>query len=351
MHEITPRICIEGREVDFLEGSYKSDGGITSAELNFKLPLTYGGMKKLWNKEVTFYLNEFDSTPMFRGWIKRTNETFEDIEIMAMDAFGYMVKGGEQGQAQIILDKRTNLDGLTAGAAIKKALVLAKLDGKLKTDIIGNTLPLISSVREPLRGKLSVKAIIEQLLVKAIDKTNQELPRPNIIKIVDDGEYSQLVIELESRLEDTNVKHVFDEYNNIESINIINKKLPTVITVVGKNDVGATFTHDSALEAFDRNYLEVSNDKLTSFAECKEFAARLFQANLYNQYEYSIESFDGAYLVENEVIRIETEDPQFSGNYRVKGKGVSFSPSSYSVDLQINRKPPTLAEYISSRDN
>jgi hypothetical protein len=144
---------------------------------------------------------------------------------------------------------------------------------------------------------------------------------------------------------------VFDEYNNIESINVINKKLPTVITVKGKNGVSATFTHDSALEAFDRNYLEVTNDKLTSYAQCKEFAARLFQANLYNQYEYSIETFEGAYLAENEVVRVETEDPQFSGNYRVMGKGISFSPSSFSVDLEINRKPPTLAEYISSRDN
>ena len=314
MLEITPKICIEGREVDFLQGGYKSDGGMSSSELTFKLPLTYGGMKKLWNKEVTFYLNEFDSVPMFRGWVKRTNETFEEVEIMAMDAFGYMLKGGEQGLAKIVLDDRTNLDGLTVGAAIKKAISLAKLDGKIKTDIIGNTSPLISSVREPLRGVLSLKEVIEQLLVKAIDKTDQSLPRPNIIKIVDDGEYSQLVIELESRLEDTNVKLVYDEFNNIESLNVINKKLPTVITVNGSN-VSATFTHDSALEAYDRNYLEVSNDKLTSYAECKEFAARLFQANLYNQYQYNVESFDGAYLAENEVIRIETDDPQFSGNY------------------------------------
>ena len=350
MIEITPRICIEGREVDFLEGAYKGDGGLTSAELTFKLPLTYGGMKKLWNKEVTFYLNEFDSTPMFRGWVKRSNETFDDVEIMAMDAFGYLTKGGEDSQALVTLDYRDNLDGLTIGAAIQKALSMAKLDSKLKTDMIGNTTPLISSVREPIRGTLTVLEIMKSLLAKAIDSSNQNLPRPNVMKIVDDGEYSQLVIELESRLDDTNVRFIFDEYNNIESLNVVNKKLPTVITVAG-DGVSGTFTHDSALEAFDRNYLKVDNDELKSFAECKEYAARIFQANLYNQYEYTFASFDGAYLCENEVIRIETEDPQFSGNYRVLGKGISFSPSSYSVDLSINRKPPTLAEYISSRDN
>ena len=81
MAEITARVCIDGREVDYIDGSYKNAGNLTAAELNFKLPLTYGGMKKLWNKEVTFYLNEFDTVPMFRGWIRRTNETFNDIEI------------------------------------------------------------------------------------------------------------------------------------------------------------------------------------------------------------------------------------------------------------------------------
>jgi len=351
MIEVTPKICIEGREVDFLEGSYKGDGGITSAEMTFKLPLTYGGTKKLWNKEVTFYLNEFDGVPLFRGWIKRTKEDFEEIEIMAMDALGYLTKGGESSEALVTLDKRSNIDGLTIGAAIKKIISLANLSGKLKTDIIGNTTPLVSSVREPIRGIMTALEVIRELMAKAIDTTDQSLPRPNILKIVDDGEYSQLVIELESRIDDTAVvKKVFDEYNNITDLNIINKKLPTVITVEG-DGVSSTFTHDTALEAFDRNYLKVTNDKLKSYAECKEFGARLFQANLFNQYEYTFGSFDGAYLVENEVIRIETDDPQFSGNYRVMGKTISFSSSSYSVQLQINRKPPTLAEYIGSRDN
>ena len=61
MHEIIPRVCIDGRDVDFLDGNYSLAGGINAATLTFKLPLTYGGMKKLWNKEVTFYLNSFDS--------------------------------------------------------------------------------------------------------------------------------------------------------------------------------------------------------------------------------------------------------------------------------------------------
>ena len=55
--------------------------------------------------------------------------------------------------------------------------------------------------------------------------------------------------------------------------------------------------------------------------------------------------------MENDVIQVITEDPEFGGNYRVMGKAISFSPSSFSLGLTLNKKPPTLAEYISSSDN
>ena len=64
MRNISPKIFIDGREVDYLEGKYKIAGTLTAATLNFKLPLAYGGRMKLWNKEVTLYLNESDASPI-----------------------------------------------------------------------------------------------------------------------------------------------------------------------------------------------------------------------------------------------------------------------------------------------
>ncbi len=349
MREISPRILIDGREVDYLEGNYAYPGNLSAATMTFKLPLTFGGMKKLWNKEVTMFLNRFDPTPIFRGWIKRTNPTFDDVEIIAEDAIGYMVKGGEMEKAKIALDERTNLDGLTVGAAIKKALELAKLDTKLGTAFIGDTSPLQNSVSEPFRGRYSVLDIIKELIAKSIN-LDSTLPRPNIAKLIDNGTMSQFVIELESDLENDVVKHVYTEYDNIIELNIINRKVPTVITVEGDGVFG-TFTHDSAISAYDRNFLNVSNDAMKSPAACRDFAQKLFQANLKVQFEYGMEVLEGAYLNENDVVRIETDDPKFAGNYRVIGKAIDFSPSSFKIGLSINRKPPTLAEYISSRDN
>ena len=349
MKEITPEIRIEGRLVEYLEGNYQNTGGLTAATLQFKLPRQYDGFRKLWNKEVTFFLNEADK-PLFRGYIKRVKENFDSIEVFAQDIIGYMVKGGNPEKAKVALTDKDNIDGLSAANAIRKAISMALLNTKVGTDIIGDTTPIVSSSRPPLRGTLSVLDIIKQLVSRAVDNSG-EIPRPNIVKVVDDGSTSQLVIELESDLDSTEIKHVFSEYDNITDLKIINRKVPTIVIVNGADGVKGTFSHDTAVEAFDRNYLEVTNTALRSPAECKDFAQKLFRANLTTQFEYGIETFEGAYLSENDVIRVETEDQKFSGNYRVRGKKITFNPSSFSVGLNINRKPPTLAEYISQQDN
>ena len=350
MNEITPEVKIEGVSVDYLEGQYQSTGGLTAATLQFKLPLSYAGYKHLWNKEVELFLKESDVKPIFRGYIKRLKEDFNSVEIYAQDILGYMVKGGNPEKAKVALTNKDNLDGLSAANAIRKAVAMALLNTKVGTDIIGDTTPIVSSSRPPLRGTLGVLDIIKQLVSRAVDDSGT-VPRPNIVRVVDDGSSSQLVIELESDLDSAEIKHVFTEHDNITDLKIINKKVPTIVIVNGAGGVKGTFSHDTAIEAFDRNYLEVTNEALKSPAECKDFAQKLFRANLTTQYEYGIETFEGAYLSENDVIRVETEDQKFSGNYRVRGKKISFSPSSFSIGLNINRKPPTLAEYISQQDN
>jgi len=350
MREISPRILIEDTEVDYIDGSYSVNGNLTAAELIFGIPKPAGDYRKLWNREVTMYLNKFDSVPLFRGWIKRAEQDLNSIEVRAEDAIGYLVRSGGQNQAKLNLTDDDNLDGTTAGGAMIKAITKANLQDKIKTDFIGNTSPLINSVSEPLRGRKTVHGILTELLSKAVDNSGT-LPRPNIARLIDDGTNSQLIIELESDIDSDTIVHTYTEHDNIVALNIINRKIPTFITVNGANGVTATFKHTSAITALDNNPMEVDNDNLTSPAACLNFAQKLFRANLKNQFEYSIEITEGAYLTENDVIKIVTDDPDYSGNYRVIGKQIEFTPDSFSIGITINRKPPTLAEYLESEDN
>jgi len=347
MKQLTPRIEIEGRVTDFIKGAYTSTGGLTAATLQFTLPLQSDGYRKLWNKEVTFFVGE--SKPIFRGYIKRVKENFNQIEVFAQDIIGYMVLGGNAEKAKIALTDTDNLDGLTAGAAIQKAISKAQLSSKIGTDMIGDTSPLISSSRPPLRGTLSVKDIIKQLVSRAVDNSG-DVPLANIVRVVDDGSSSQLIIELDKSLDST-PSFVFTEEYNITDLKIISRKIPTIVIVNGYKGVKGTFVHDSAISANDRNYLEVKNENLKSPAECKDFAAKIFRANIETQYEYGINTYQGLTLSENDIIRIDTDNELFSGNYRVRGKKIAFSRNSFDIGLNINRKPPTLAEYIVRQDN
>jgi len=351
MTRISPRIAIEGRGVDYLKGDYKLDGGLKSATLTFSIPTQENSNRKLWNKEVTFFLNPEDTTPIFRGWIKRLKEDFNEIQIHAEDALGYLIKGGEQSEAIVALTEESNIDGLTVGAAVKKLFELGNLDTKLGTSMIGNTTPVIGVTQgEPIRGTRKIMEVIKELLSRVVDNS-ATLPRPNIARLIDDGSMSQFIIELESDIDTDPIVHIYNEWNNIIDISILKRKVPTVVVVNGANNVKGTFTHDSAIAAYDRTYLEVSNADLKSGAECKDFAQKIFRANLKNQYEYKITTMEGAYLNENDVININTDNDDFSGTYRIIGKQISFSPKDYKIGISINRKPPTLAEYILSRDN
>jgi hypothetical protein len=197
---------------------------------------------------------------------------------------------------------------------------------------------------------MGVKDVIENLMSRAVDNTGS-IPRPNIIKVIDDGSDSALIIELESDLDNDTPVMTFNETKNITDLKIVNRKVPTVVLVNGKGKVTGTYKHDTAIEAYDRNYLEVRNESLSSPAECVDFAQKIFRANLETQYEYSIRTPEGAYLSENDVIFINTADEKFSGAYRVRGKTIKFSPTFFNIGININRKPPTLAEFIMRQDN
>ncbi len=156
MNEITARGLIDNRDVEFLEGTYQLNGGLTAATLQFKISTPQENYRKYWNKEVLFYLDKHDTIPIFRGYVKRIKEDLNFVEVFAQDAFGYMVKGGNKEMAKVALDDFNNLDGNTASGAIKLAISKALLGDKIKTDFIGDTKPLINSSRPPLRANLSL---------------------------------------------------------------------------------------------------------------------------------------------------------------------------------------------------
>ena len=345
MTKDTSEIFIEGKSVEFLQAALKQRGGNTATELNFVVPGAQTNFRKYWNKEVTVFFQHGDGVPLFRGRIlDSVINANNSIKFRAVDVYGFLT--GHQ-RARIFLDENQNIDGLSAGASIIKMIKIAKLDNIIGTDYIGETTPVIKNSSP--RGMITILNEINSYMKEAIDLTNTDLPRQNIVVVKDDGTKSQLHIESRADIEtETPVKsYTYD--TNIISFQVHNRHIPTTIIVKGAGEKGETFTHTSAAVALGDFFLEITNPKLKSRAECREFAQKIFRANDKSKYEYTLNTFEGVYLQENDVVHITDEETGIEGNFRLIGKTVTFGPNSFKLQLTINKRPPILGEYLQTK--
>ena len=222
---------------------------------------------------------------------------------------------------------------------------MANLQNIIGTDYIGDTSPLISTTEPPIRGTRSITSVIKALLPLAIN-TDKNIPRENVLMVKDDGSKSQLIITVQPDLDIEIPVYNFDE-SNILSFKVSNRETPTTIVVTGQGpDTRITYRHESAAAALGENFYSVNNAQLKSKAECQDFAAKLFEANLKDQYEYKLASYYGAYLEENDVIHISEKDSDVTGNFRIVGKSIIVKSNQFQITLSINKRPPILAQFL-----
>jgi len=342
MQETFPELYIDGEKVDFTTGSLTKQGNSTASKLSFTIAGDSVTYRKYWNKKDLYYFDKSDNIPMFRGFIMNAeiNSNFS-INFMALDVLGYLTG---IDRAAVSLTNQDNIDGLTVGGALKRMISLANLDDRIGTDYLGDTNPVLLMPRT--RGRVMILDTITSQLLNVFNTDTSTLPLRNFLKVIDDGNKGQLIFELQSDIDSNNPIHRFDYTDNITSFNVQNRKIPTVITVKGKNNASALFKHESASAAFGGHAFNVSKPNLTSRAQCMDFAQKIFNANIQNQYEYSLETPEGAYLEENDIVEIIDKDTDISGNFRIIGKTITFGNGSYSINLEINKQLPLLDSFL-----
>jgi len=341
MQETFPEIYIDGEKVDFTTGSLTKQGGNTASKLSFTIPGDSVTYRKYWNKEVTFYFDKSDSVPMFRGYIMNVEiSESTSVNIMALDILGFLTG---LDRASVPLNDSSNVDGLSIGAALKKMINLAGLQNKIGTDFLGDTNPI--TLIPHLRGRTLILDTIVSQLNGIYNVDNVTLPRRNFLKVIDDGTKGQIIFDLESDLNTSTPVHTFDYVSNIINFNVQNRKIPSVISVQGKN-ASAIFKHESAANALGDFSFNVSKNDLMSRAECMDFAQKIFNINVEHKYEYSMSTTEGAYLEENDVIRINDDKTDVNGLFRIIGKTISFGNGNHQITLEINKQAPLLDSFL-----
>ena len=333
-------LFIEGERIDFSAGTLTKEGENTASKLTFTIPGDDVTYRRYWGKEVTLFLDKSDGCPLFRGFIENAeiNENYS-INFRALDILGHLT--GLQ-RASVVLDDNKNVDGLTIGAALKKMISFSNLTN-VGTDYINDTNPIKKMPRT--RGRVFILDAITAQLGQIFNVSTGDLPRQNILKVIDDGSKGQLTFELLKDADSAAPSHIFTYDDNIITFEVQNRKIPTIITVKG-NFNSAMFKHESAMLAYGEHFLNVDNPLLKSRAECMDFAQKIFHANIKVKYEYSLTTFEGAYLEENDVITVIDDTTDVEGNFRIIGKIINFSPSGYGITLTINKQPPLLSKFL-----
>tara|TARA_Y100000310_G_C20658956_1_gene803586 strand:+ start:1340 stop:2371 length:1032 start_codon:yes stop_codon:yes gene_type:complete len=334
-------IYINGERVDYSAGTLLKEGGNTASRLSFTIPGDDVTYRKYWAKEVTFFFDKSDAYPMFRGFIinAEINENYS-VSFRAVDVLGFLTG---INRASIVLDEKRNIDGLTIAGALKKMIGLSSLT-KIGTDYLNDTDPIKKISR--VRNRVFVLDTITKELGELYNTTDVDLPRQNIIKVVDDGTTGQLVFELLKNVDNSIPSYIFTYDDNIINFEVQNRKIPTIITVKGKGGHSALFSHTGAMAAYGEHFMNVSNPNLKSRAECMDFAQKVFNANLKAKYEYNLTTFEGAYLEENDVIKIIDDSTEVEGNFRIVGKTINFGPGAYEITLTINQQPPLISQFL-----
>lgn len=337
----TSKILLDGKSIPFSQASVNIRGGNTAGELNFIMATMSPNYQSLWNKEVTVYFQTGDAYPIFRGRVvDSTVESNNTLKVKCLDVYGFLT--GHQ-RARVLLDDNRNIDGLTAGASIHKMIRYANLQDIVGTDFIGDTTPIIQNLNP--RGVVVIQDEINSYMTRAVNLSNEELPRQNVIVIKDDGTKSQIHIETRADIDNETPIKSYTYDRNIVSFQARNRHIPTTVVVKG-DKVDGEFRHTSAAKAYGEYFTEVNNKELTTQADCVNFAQKIFRANLKTKYEYTMHTFEGVYLNENDVIYVKDDDTGIEGNFRVIGKVITFSPTSFSLRLFINQRPPVFGEYL-----
>jgi hypothetical protein len=340
MQPTSSEVYLNGKSVDFITANLKKQGGNTATGFDFVLPKEDTSFRKFWNKEVLFFINKSDSYPAFRGKVISTVAVGDrEVQFQCVDALGFLTGNYK---AEVNLDEDRNIDGLSPGAAVKKLIEIANLQDMIGTDMIGETNPIIQM--DILRGTVTIMDVIKKILTEVL--TSDATPRENIIRVVDDGNKSQLVFETKKDVDTVNPVKTYTYDDNIISFKVTDRKIPTTVIVQGDMGIKATFRHSSAASAFGENFISVVNPQLKSRAACMDWGQKVYNANLNTQFEYILDTFDGLYLEPNDVIKIIDEKTDTSGNYTVIGKSISCGANTFRLQLSINKRPPILSTFI-----
>jgi len=331
-----PSLVINGKEIlSDISGTVTFSGNNKLNTLNVKIPNPELQNMGIYNKIIELYLNngEDDSVPIFRGFINDFTPSDKSITLAATDMRAKLT--GNKG-LHLTLTDVNNYDGYTLGQFIKGYIDEFIDDVTIGTELLTDTSPPVFMTGE--RGEdIDVYSLITKKIKEAIDvDTDEYNPLTYFIDIIEGGINSSIVLKKDRLISSIPVM-TFSYSDGLKSYTYKRRLPANTVTYEGRK-----FSYTNNPQGISSLQMKRQN----SPAETKELALRNILIAQQQTDEISIQVSKGFDLNIGQIVALDVEEEDISGNHRVQSKTITFGKNS-SCTLGLNKKPPLLKDYLS----
>jgi hypothetical protein len=242
---------------------------------------------------------------------------------------------GKKG-LKLTLTDENNYDGYTLGQFIFSYINEFIDDTDIGVDFLTDTSPVVFMTGERGEDKDFYSLLIKKVK-EAIDvETDVQNPLGYFVDIVNGSNSSNIVIK-KDKLLTSNPSAVFSFADGLVSYSYKRRLPPNTVTYEGRK-----FSYTNVPQGVS----SISLPKQNSPAESKNFALQKILLEQQQTDEISIQISKNYDLDIGQIVSLDIDDEDISGNHRVQAKTITFG-SSTSCSLKLNKKPPILKEYLS----
>ena len=336
-----PELRINGVEVQFLESASFTDNGNNQLQ-NFKAVITEPDFENsnLFNAEVEFYLNygSSDGCPLFRGFIKDFNPSGDKITITALDV-RTLISG--QNAFPVVVDDSKNYDGQSVTSFLLDVINNINHDLLKSTTLNDIDVPVfMTGVRET--GAAYDIAVTE--IGNALDESDIFNPLSFEFDVVHLENHSSIKLIKQKAISSTPNQH-FSYHDGIISCTYKDRVSPSFGIAETKDGEQVVFEFGNA----PKGKIGISiKGNFSSRAEAKEALIPRVLHEQDTEKSINLQVSKGHYSNLGDIVKINVDDDNLNGKYRITAKSIGFKGNSVSCSLTLNKKPIKVSDYILS---
>ena len=332
------KLFIEDKEVvSDSKGSinYNGNGQLNSLDVVIdNVDIQYDS---LFGKKIELYLNESgsdDSTPLFRGFIRRFTPSEKDVRLRALD-----VRSIISGKDSVKLNSTDfkNYDGKTV-ASFLYSIITDKVN--YSETLIG--LDMLSDTDIPIKmtgirgSNLDIISLVNKKLSETIDKTDYLNPLGYFLDVRESSDFSNIIITKEKALTDA-PSYTFAYGDGLQKLNY--KKVLPLNTAYYNDGRSIEYTNRPA----GQSATVITNVK--DVAEARQLGLEQILLEQQQNAEITADVSKCYDIGLGSLIFLDVPDDDIYGTHRVQGKTITFG-TSLMCKLKLNKKPIRLSDYV-----